>query len=166
MINADAETYGAELELQTTPMDGLDFIFNIAAFDSEVQDIPLDFSSPQPPRDVDPTYAPELQATAMARYAWDALGGTMAIQGDVSYSDDFYYNLRNFDADQFDDYTMWNALLSWQSAEGNWLVTLAGRNLTDERAGVQGFDLATVCGCNEVAYRAPRFYSVGLRYEF
>lgn len=166
VINADAETYGAELELQTTPMDGLDFIFNIAAFDSEVQDIPLDFTSPLPPRDVDPTYAPELQATAMARYAWDALGGTMAIQGDVSYSDDFYYNLRNFDADQFDDYTMWNALVSWESAEGNWLVTLAGRNLTDERAGIQGFDLATVCGCNEVSYRAPRFYSVGLRYEF
>ncbi|MEJ2531948.1 MAG: TonB-dependent receptor [Halioglobus sp.] len=166
VINADAETYGAELELQTTPMDGLDFLFNIAAFDSEVQDIPLDFTSPLPPRDVDPTYAPELQATAMARYAWDALGGTMAIQGDVSYSDDFYYNLRNFEADQFDDYTMWNALLSWESAEGNWLVTLAGRNLTDERAGIQGFDLATVCGCNEVSYRAPRFYSVGLRYTF
>ena len=90
----------------------------------------------------------------------------MAVQADVSYSDSFYYNLRNFDADEFDDYTMWNALVSWESSEGNWLLTLAGRNLSDERAGIQGFDLATLCGCNEVSYRAPRFYSVGLRYSF
>jgi iron complex outermembrane receptor protein len=115
---------------------------------------------------VEPTYAPELQASAIARYAWNSLGGTMAIQGDVSYSDDFYYNLRNFEADQFDDYTMVNAQLSWQSASDRWTATLAARNITDERAGIQGFDLAILCGCNEVSYRAPRFYSVGLRYSF
>jgi iron complex outermembrane receptor protein len=166
VFNTDAETYGAELELQTSPMDGLDLMFNIAAFDAEVQDVPLDFNSSLPPRDVDPTYAPELQAAGMARYTWSALGGVMAVQADVSYSDKFYYNLRNFDADEFDDYTMWNAMVSWESPSQNWLLTLAGRNLTDERAGIQGFDLATLCGCNEVSYRAPRFYSVGMRYSF
>jgi iron complex outermembrane receptor protein len=61
---------------------------------------------------------------------------------------------------------MWNAMVSWESPSQNWLLTLAGRNLTDERAGIQGFDLATLCGCNEVSYRAPRFYSVGMRYSF
>ena len=166
VFNADAETYGAELELQTTPIDGLDLMLNVAYFDAEVEDIPLRIGSPLPPRDVDPTYAPELQAAGMARYSWPMFGGYMAVQADVSYSDSFYYNLRNFDADEFDDYTMWNALVSWESSEGNWLLTLAGRNLTDERAGIQGFDLATLCGCNEVSYRAPRFYSVGMRYSF
>ena len=166
VINADAETFGMELELQTSPIDGLDLLANVAYFDAEVEDVPLRANSPLPPRDVEPVYAPELQGTAMARYAWDALGGTMAVQADVTYSDEFYYNLRNFDADEFDDYTMWNALVSWESSEGNWLLTLAGRNLTDERAGIQGFDLATLCGCNEVSYRAPRFYSVGVRYSF
>lgn len=166
VINADAETYGAELELQTTPVDGLDLIFNVAWFDSEVQDVPLRSGSPLPPQNVEPTYAPELQAAAIARYSWNGLGGTMAVQGDVSYSDDFYYNLRNFEADQFDDYTMVNAQISWQSSGDHWTATLAARNITDERAGIQGFDLATLCGCNEVSYRAPRFYSVGLRYSF
>ncbi len=166
VVNADAETFGAELELQTTPMDGLDLLFNIAYIDAEVQDIPLRFGTPLPPRDVEPTYAPELQWTAMARYAWDALGGLMAVQGDVSYSDSFYYNLRNFSADQFDDYTMVNALISWESSDQRWTTTLAARNITDERAGIQGFDLATLCGCNEVSYRAPRFYSIGLRHNF
>ena len=166
VFNADAETYGAELELQTSPMDGLDLMANIAWFDATVQDVPLRFGSPLPPRDVEPTYAPPLQASGMARYSWDALGGIMAVQADVSYSDSFYYNLRNFSADQFDSYTLFNAMVSWESSDQTWLATLAGRNLTDESAGVQGFDLATLCGCNEVSYRDRRYYSVGLRYSF
>ena len=88
------------------------------------------------------------------------------MQGDVSYSDSFYYNLRNFDADQFDSYTMVNTLISWQSSDERWTTTLAARNITDERAGIQGFDLASLCGCNEVSYRAPRNYSIGVRMNF
>ncbi len=102
----------------------------------------------------------------MVRYAWDGMGGTMAVQSDVSYSDSFYYNLRNFDADEFDDYTLVNAMVSWENSDQTWLTSLAVRNLTDESAGIQGFDLATLCGCNEVSYRGRRFYSVGLRYSF
>ncbi len=166
VINADAETWGAELELQTSPIDGLDLLFNVAYFDAKVLDVPLRSGSPLPPSDVKPTYAPELQATGMVRYSWSALGGELAVQGDVSYSDEFFYNLRNFDADKFDSYTMVNAMLSWESNDQRWLATLAARNLTDERAGIQGFDLATLCGCNEVSYRAPRFLSVGMRYSF
>jgi iron complex outermembrane receptor protein len=166
VFNADAETYGAELELQTSPMDGLDLMFNVAYFDATVEDVPLRFDSPLPPEDVDPTYAPPFQASGMVRYAWDGMGGTMAVQSDVSYSDSFYYNLRNFDADEFDDYTLVNAMVSWENSDQTWLASLAVRNLTDESAGVQGFDLATLCGCNEVSYRARRYYSMGLRYSF
>jgi len=166
VINADAETYGAEIEVITTPIDGLDLRLSASWFDATVKDIPLRSGSPLPPRDVDPTYAPEKQATALARYAWPAFGGTLAVQGDVTYSDSFFYNLRNFDADQFGSYTLVNAQVSWESASTAWQATVAVRNLTNERAGVQGFDLATLCGCNEVSYRTPRFYNVGLRYEF
>ena len=86
------------------------------------------------------------------------------MQADVSYSDEYYYNLRNFDADKFDSYTVANALISYEN--NGWTATLAARNLGDERPGVQGFDLATLCGCNEVAYRAPRYYSLSLRKDF
>ena len=166
VINADAENYGLELEVQTSPMDGLDLLFGLSYFDAEVKDILLRNGSPLPPRDVDPTYAPEFQATGLIRYEWPALGGYLAVQGDVSYSDEYFYNLRNFDADKFDSYVMLNAQLSWRNADDSLAATLAIRNLTDERAGIQGFDLATLCGCNEVSYRAPRFYSLGLRFNF
>ncbi|WP_288959684.1 TonB-dependent receptor, partial [uncultured Sulfitobacter sp.] len=166
VINADAETYGLELELQTSPMEGLDLMLSMSYFDAEVKDLLLRNGSPLPPRDVDPTYAPELQVTGLVRYAWSAWGGTLAWQGDVSYSDEYFYNLRNFDADKFDSYVMLNTQFSWKSSSEQWEANLAIRNLSDERAGIQGFDLATLCGCNGVSYRAPRAYSVGLRYNF
>ena len=41
----------------------------------------------------------------MARYTIPlAAGSSIAIRGDLSCSDEFYYNLRNFDADKFDSY--------------------------------------------------------------
>ncbi len=164
VINKDADNYGVELEIQTTPMEGLDIILTGAYFDATVKDVSLRNGSPLPSSDVDPTYAPEFQATGLVRYGFDALGGQMAVQADVSYSDDYYYNLRNFDADKFPSYTVVNAQVSY--AVNDWLATLAVRNLTDERPGVQGFDLATLCGCNEVAYKAPRYVAFSLRKEF
>lgn len=166
VVNADAENYGVELELQTSPTDNLDVILSMSYFDATVKDILLRNGSPLPPRDVDPTYAPELQATGLIRYSWQALGGNMALVGDVSYSDEYFYNLRNFDADKFDSYALFNTQLSWDDPESGWSASFAIRNLTDERAGIQGFDLATLCGCNEVSYRAPRTYTVGVRRSF
>ena len=165
VVNADAENKGIELELQTSPFDGFDALFSIAYFDATVENVPLRVGGPII-RDVDPTYSPELQATALVRYGWDALGGRMSISGDVSYSDDFFYNLRNFEADKFDSYTMVNARLGWVSADEVWEAALKFQNLTDERAGIQGFDLATLCGCNEVSYRPPRWIGVSIKYAF
>ena len=166
VINADAENQGLELELITSPAEGWDLLFSVGWFDATVKDVLLRNGSPLPPRDVDPTYAPELQATALARYEWPALGGTMHVRGDVSYSDEFFYNLRNFDADKFDSYTMVNAGIGWTNADENVELGLDIRNLTDERVGVQGFDLATLCGCNEVAYQPPRWVGFNIRYSF
>ncbi|MEC8111410.1 MAG: TonB-dependent receptor [Pseudomonadota bacterium] len=166
-VNLDAETYGAEIELQASPTDRLDLILSASYVDATIEDLPLRNGSPLPLRDVTPTYAPEVQAFAMARYTIPlAAGSSIAIQGDLSYSDEFYYNLRNFDADKFDSYTMVNGLISWTSSDQSLVASLLINNITDERAGIQGFDLATLCGCNEVSYRAPRNWAVQVRKEF
>ena len=165
-INQDVETTGAELELQVSPTPDLDVILSASYVDATLDDLPLRVGSPLPTRDVTPTYTPELQAFAMLRYGFDVPGGRVTLQGDVSYSDEFYYNLRNFDADKFDSYTMVNALVSWTSADQLWKASLLLNNVTDERAGIQGFDLATLCGCNEVSYRAPRSYGLQIKREF
>jgi hypothetical protein len=61
---------------------------------------------------------------------------------------------------------MANGLLSWTSSTEALTISLMLNNITDERAGIQGFDLATLCGCNEVSYRAPRNYGIQIRQEF
>ncbi len=165
VINNDVTNMGVEIDLQSTPVEGLDLLFSVALFDVEVEDVPLRVGS-LITKDVQPTYAPELQATALVRYQWAGLGGILAVQGNISYSDEFYYNLRNFDADKFDSYVLSNARVSWANTQDTWDVALMVRNLTDERAGVQGFDLATLCGCNEVAYRAPRWYGLKVKRRF
>jgi len=166
VINTDAETFGAELEIVSNPMEGLDLLLAVAWFDSEVQDVPIQAGS-STLIDVEPTNAPPLQITALARYEWSAFGGTMSVQGDVSYSDETYYNLRNFDSHQFDSYTMYNANVTWVNAEENWEFSLIGRNLSDERAGVQGYDVSLLpTQTSEVSYKAPLWYGVSARYSF
>ena len=165
VINADATNVGMELELQTSPIEGLDIMLSGSWFNAEVKDVPLRVGGPIT-ADVEPTYAPELQFAGLVRYEWPVFGGFASVQGDFSYSDEFYYNLRNFDADKFDSYTLVNALVGWRTDDGRWSGNLGVRNLTDERAGNQGFDLATLCGCNEVSYQPPRWYGLNLKYKF
>lgn len=165
VINADADNVGIELELQTSPFEGFDGLLSFSWFDATVKDVPILIGSTET-RDVDPTYAPELQATAMARYEWPMWRGMVNINGDVSYSDEFYYNLRNFDADKFDSYVMVNLGAGWTSDDGRWQAGIKINNVTDERAGIQGFNITTGCGCNEVSYRAPRWYGVNARFSF
>lgn len=166
VINADARTYGAELELQTNPIEGLDIQLGVSVLDAVVKDVPLRAGSPLPPRDVRPTYTPETQLSALVRYAWPAFGGQMSVRADAAYSGDFYYNLRNFDADKFDAYTIVNAGIGWQTDDASWQLSLDVRNLSDEKAGLMGYDLASLCGCNEVSFQPPRWYGLSVRRSF
>ena len=165
VINADADNIGMELELQTSPMQGLDIMLSAAWFDATVKDVPLRVDGPIR-RDVNPTYAPEFQFTGLIRYEWPAFNGRMYVGSDVSYSDEYFYNLRNFDADKFSDYTMVNARIGWIDANDRLEASLKMKNVTDERAGIQGFNIATVCGCNEISFQPPRWYGINLRYSF
>ncbi|MDP2326436.1 MAG: TonB-dependent receptor, partial [Gammaproteobacteria bacterium] len=165
VVNSDADTIGAELEIQTSPLEGMDILLSGSWFDATIKDVPLRVDGPIT-RDVDPTFAPEVQLAGLIRYEWALFGGLASVQGDFSYSDSFYYNLRNFDADQFDSYTLLNARVGWATADETLSVALNLRNLSDEKAGIHGYDLATLCGCNEVSYRPPRFWGMNVKYSF
>lgn len=165
VINADANTVGMELELQTSPIEGLDILLGLSWFDAEVEKVPLRVDGPIV-RDVEPTYAPPFQLAGLIRYEWPFLGGFASVQGDVAYSDEFYYNLRNFDADKFDSYALVNAAVGWRTDDSRWAGTFGVRNLSDEKAGIHGYDLATLCGCNELSFRPPRTYAFNLKYSF
>lgn len=166
VVNADAENIGVELEIRNSPMQGLDLMVNFSWFDATVKDVPLRVNSPLAARDVDPTYAPEFQTAGLVRYEWPMFNGMMSAQTNISYSDSFFYNLRNFDADKFDSYVKVDLRLGWTSQNGNWQGNFIVNNVTDEAIGIQGFDLATLCGCNEVSYQPPRWFGFNVKYSF
>jgi iron complex outermembrane receptor protein len=165
VINADARTIGGELSLQATPYPGFDVALGISHFNAKVKDVPLRFGGPIR-RDLKPTYAPETQGSAIVRYGWDMFGGEMAANANFSYSSSYFYNLRNFDADKFNAYANVDLGLSWTSASKMLQLGITVDNVTDHRIGIQGFDLATLCGCNEVSYKLPRTFSVHSRISF
>ena len=174
VINADANTIGGEIELQANPTEGLDLILSVAAFDATVEDVPFRFPTPLAGlddaniivQDVDPVYAPELQANAIARYEWPMFGGMASILGSYSYSDEYFYNLRNFDADKFDAYHLINSRVGWVDESETFELSFSVNNILDERIGTQGFDLATLCGCNEIAFQPPRWYGFNVRVSY
>jgi len=165
VINADARTIGGELTLLANPFPGMDVALSFSQLDAKVKNVPLRFGGPII-RDVKPTYAPETQASALVRYGWGMFGGTMAVKADAAYSSSYFYNLRNFDADRYGSYVLVNTGVSWTDGAEHLELGFDVSNLTDKRIGIQGFDLATLCGCNEVAYKLPRTFTLRARYKF
>lgn len=146
-------------------MRGLDLSASISSFNAKVKNVPLRIGGPII-RDVKPTYAPEFQTNFIARYQWAGLGGTLAVAGDAQTSSSFCYNLRNFSADRHDGYVVANIGFSWADARNALRLGFDVRNLTDARVDIQGFDLAGLCGCNEVSYKPPRSFLMSARYSF
>lgn len=163
VINAPAKIYGIEGEFFTSPLDGLDVGLTAAYTHATVENVALSLGG-SIVRDVRPTYSPRFQANTIVRYGWDAFGGRMSVGGDANYTSSFFYNLRNFTADQVKGAVMVNASLGYNV--GAWDFTLAVRNVTNVRTGVIGFDLAGLCGCNQISYKPPRLFTLEARYEF
>jgi iron complex outermembrane receptor protein len=165
VVNANARNIGAELEITTNPIRGLDLSLSGAWSDAKVRNVPLRIGGPIS-RDVRPTYAPQFQGNAMARYEWDALTGKANLRARGHYASSYYYNLRNFDADKFKSTFVVDLGAGWATADNHWDIHFDVRNVTNTLVPIQGFDLATLCGCNEISYQAPRQYVLGLRYNY
>ena len=170
VINADAEHYGGEVEILATPVDNLDLMFGIAYIDPRVKDVAIaDAGGPDGKvfRDVEPTFTPEVQFSALGRYTWpdSILSGTLALQVDGNYASSSFHNLNNFDADRMPDYWLGNASLTWISADEHWEVGGFVDNFSDTRNMNIGFSLPFVCGCDEQSFGYPRMYGARVRYN-
>jgi len=166
VVNKDANMYGGEFEVAASPIQNLEVQVGVSLFHAKVKNLQLVGPAGTDPlyKDVKPSFAPEKQISALARYSWGLFGGRLAAQLDAHYASDFYHNLRNFEADHYPGYTLWNARLAWTN--DNWEVAAFVENLTDKRYYAIGYDLATLCGCNENAFGRPRWPGVEVKYHF
>lgn len=116
--------------------------------------------------------APEVQATSTLSYKWSASDSLdMMLAVDVTYKDDNIGSIAAPDGDSatvpfsayLPDYTLFNARVMFNSADGPWGLTLWGRNLTDE---YYWHSTARVNSTSTRINGMPRTYGVTFSYEF
>jgi len=159
-VNTDAEAKGGELELTTSPIDGLDILLGAAYNDIDV-DLPGGGTSPS-------VVSPEWNFNGMIRYEWPMLGGFVAAQADAVYVDNRVFALTGLEPSDADSYTLTNVSLSYATEDRDWLLRAFVDNVTDEKYLVQTFDLSGPdnFGMTEQYYGRPRWWGVSLQYNF
>lgn len=158
-FNTDATSYGAELELMTSPVEGLDILVGLAYNDIEVDIGDQELPSIQ---------SPEWNANGLIRYQWPMLGGMMAIQADIVYRDEVFFALVDAETLQQDSYSVSNASVTYTTDDGKWEGSVFVNNLTDEEYLVQTFDLSStaVFGMTEQYYGRPQWWGASVTYRW
>ncbi len=184
----ESDVTGAELDLQWVPVEGLTLGGGISYIDTEISDFAgsnqlgefVNFDGSEFP------FSPKVQATATAKYEWNISNGLIAsIAVDASYTDDsladytsddtIAFNLPEGNPDRvgspykFDDrfeidgYTLFNATVGIESADGQWAAYLWGRNLADEYYTTNTIKHSDIISSY---VGMPRTYGVRLDYSF
>ena len=158
-FNTDAESYGAEIEVQASPIDGLDILFGAAYNSVDVEVGGQEVASVQ---------SPEWNLNGLLRYEWPMFGGAMAVQGDAVYRSEHYFALTGAETVEEDGYVLGNASLNYTTDDGNWQASAFVKNITDEEYLVQTFDLSStdVFGITEQYYGRPRWWGISLKYSW
>jgi iron complex outermembrane receptor protein len=159
-----ADIMGLDLELLALPTDNLDLRFSIGWLDTEVDTDPNglqgSFNGNQLPN------APELQYTAGARYEIPVSSSwSLALQGDLKYTDEMFREATNFPVNFTDSYTVVNARASLLQTEGNWEVALWATNLFDEDYFQEAFSSADILGSLAKFPGEPRIWGLSVSYS-
>ncbi len=166
IFNADAETYGFELEFQASPIDGLDFLAGVGYVDVTIEDVDLDGSGPGAAQDTKPVQSPKWNVNGLLRYQWPFWEGNLAIQGDFQYRSEHFFSLTRAPASTEDGYVIGNARLSYTTQDETWEAAVFVNNIADEEYLVQTFDLGAILGMTEQFYGLPRWVGGSVRYSF
>lgn len=169
VFNTDAESAGFELELQASPIEGLDILLGVGYIDNTVEDAFRLVDGT--PVDRDAVLTPDLNLNGMVRYEWPAFGGIMALQGDATYMGDHFFQLKNSPVGEEDGYTLANVRASWMTDDGSWTLSAYVNNVTDEEYRQMVFDLAGHpsaggFGMYENAYGNPRWWGMSVKYAW
>ena len=165
VFNADAENYGFEVELQASPMEGLDVLFGLGYVGI---DLPVDADRELGVTKTRPVQSPKWNLNGMVRYEWPlaVAQGSVALQGDFQYRSQHYFSLTQAQASTENGYVIANARLSYTTDDDVWEAAIFVDNLFDTEYLVQTFDLATVLGMTEQYYGPPRWVGGSITYTF
>jgi len=166
LFNADAETYGFELEFQASPIEGLDFLAGVGYIDVTIQDVDLDGAGPGGAADTKPVQTPKWNTTGLLRYEWPFYQGHLAWQADFTYRSQHFFSLTRAPASTQGKYVIGNARFSYAPEDRKWEAAVFVNNIADQEYLVQTFDLGAVLGMTEQYFGLPRWVGGSLRVEF
>ncbi len=162
IFNADAEMFGAEIEIQSSPTEGLDLQFGLSYLDATVENIPNRDSGTL--QDRTPVSAPEVTLNALVRYEWPVGGGRLALQGWANYQSETFYDILNHPVSTEDGYTVVNFRASYAAENSDWEVYAFLNNAFEEEYLVYTFDFTIPFGFNQQGFAPPRWWGVGFNY--
>ncbi|PCI52792.1 MAG: TonB-dependent receptor [Alphaproteobacteria bacterium] len=164
IINSDAYIYGAEADVTAFLTDSLELSVNVGLQKNKVKDVPVAGEL----RDVHTTFSPEFTIAGTLRYTVPNViaNGDLTFQLDGNYQSKIWHNLNNFDANQLDAYGIVNVRVGWTSEDGDWAVSLFGKNLFNNVYDIVGFDLSQICGCNLQSQGRPRWLGINVKHDF
>lgn len=165
--NNPALTRGGELSVDARPVTGLTTSVSVDYVKNRVTQVniatlgglPYYYTKEAP-------FTSPWQATARARYEFPLLGGHFGVQADARFIDRYFFSLTNYQATRQPHFTLYNAEVSWTSADEHWFVSVIGNNLTDVRYKTVGFDIASLFGEEQVAYGSPRWFRGQIGFRF
>ena len=159
---ADAETLGAEFEVQWLPVENLFINLGLGLLDAEYQDFidPVlgDFSGNKI------ILAPDVSFNGLAQYDIPVDFGTFTLQLDWTFQDDVYFDAANNPLLSEDSLWLFNGRVAWTSNDESWEIAGWARNLGNEKYLSYAFDLSFF-GFHEQMLGTPRMYGVEVTYR-
>lgn len=162
-----SEVKGVEFEVSGSPLSGLYVSAAAAHIETEVKEFPDAFNTRGEPTDVtgqEFNYSPKVTYTLLADYSLPIADYyELGLGLDYSYKDETNSTL---DGDPFfhhDDFGITNARVRFGRSDGRWLLTLFGRNITNEYAMTGHVQVVSDIVTRYVS--SPRTYGISLDYR-
>lgn len=160
-----ADVSGLELDVEWMPTNNLTLGLGLGYLDTENNDPGLNFNGPfgNSPR-VLPN-APEINFNATLQYDVPMeSGATLRFFTDYVWQDEHYKEIVN--NLEVEAQALWNARMSWMSADGSWSASLWGKNLADEVYRVDTLTDPIGSGWGVYVNGMPRTFGVTARYNW
>jgi iron complex outermembrane receptor protein len=171
--NAGAATIkGAEMELTALLSERLTLMANVGYLNADYDEF---FAQPDP--ETGEVIDISDQREIVNSPKWDtflgfsysiplASGGDVTFFGNWAYRSKTYLEVNSSENLAQGSYSLFDAAITWNSANDHWRVILGGKNLTDEEYRTHAFDLSAFPGVELGYYNPPRTYSITATYKF
>ncbi len=164
-----AKIKGMEAEFVARVSEGFDLNLSVAYLDAKYTKFfegGVDFSGNRLAN------SPKWTYSFGAQYTVDVgTSGRMIFRGDFAWRDNVDFKRNNLPQFRADTYSLVNARISYETDDGNWVASIYGRNLTDNRYATYKTSARTITGGADpdksvTVFGEPRQFGIQLRRNF